>query len=106
LILFLCAAMSVFPRGNSDKKNTVRITGTVRLVGAEPFTQLVISNNEGSWYITDADRSKLKDYQYRTVTVEGVSSEIEMKFANGTPAGTRRELKKIKVIEVKEADLN
>jgi len=104
LLFFLCITAALFPLGNSDKKNTVKITGLVRLVGAEPFTQLVINTPDGNWFIADEERAKLQDLQYRLVTVEGIASEIEMKFANGSSAGKRRELKQIKLIEVHQAE--
>jgi hypothetical protein len=43
---------------------------------------------------------KLRDYQHMTVTVKGIETEIEITFASGLPAGTRRELKKIKIVSV------
>jgi hypothetical protein len=100
----LCVTTALFPGGKSEKKNTVQITGTVRLVGAEPFTELVIRAPDGDWIIAGEDRAKLHDLQYCLVTVEGIPEETELKFASGRPAGKRRELKKIKLIGIHQAE--
>lgn len=90
---------------------TVRITGIVRLVGSEPFSELVITGNliteqsedsalAATWYIASNERNKLNNLQYSTVTVEGDESIRELTFASGIPAGIRRELRNIRIISI------
>jgi hypothetical protein len=98
LLLFACVTAFVSARGN--RENVVTVTGVVRLVGNEPFSEIVITGTDDQWYIAKDEMRKLHDYQHATVTVEGIETVTEMRFASGMPAGTRRELKKIKIISV------
>ncbi|MCL2832749.1 MAG: hypothetical protein FWD78_06235 [Treponema sp.] len=109
LILLMSAILLPAPLAAAGKKDTspqnknipvTQVTGTVRLVGNEPFTQLVISANDKQWYIDSADESKLREFQHRIVTVEGTQTITEMTFANGRPAGTRYTLSNIKIIKI------
>ena len=105
LVLFLLCITALLPAwGNRDREadNVVRVTGVVRLVGTGLFPELVITGPEMEWHITPDDEKKLHDLQHRTVTVEGIETVTEMKFANGLSAGTRRGLKNIKIIAVQE----
>jgi hypothetical protein len=103
-LLMLCITALLPAGGNRDteKANVVRVTGVVRLVGTGLFPELVITGPEMEWHITPDDEKKLHDLQSRTVTVEGIETVTEMKFANGLSAGKRRELKNIKIIAVHE----
>ena len=80
------------------------VSGVVRLVGNEPFTELVISNPEielyMEWYIERDEEYKLKNYQHRKVTVEGVEDVEQLMFASGLAAGERRTIREIKIINV------
>ncbi|MDR2158751.1 MAG: hypothetical protein LBP23_01650 [Treponema sp.] len=70
---------------------TLTVTGTVRLVGNEPFTELVLTDGAGNdWYIDEDSRSLLASRQHRTVTVRGRVRLLEMVLANGRVLGTRR----------------
>ncbi|MCL2442329.1 MAG: hypothetical protein FWD13_02555 [Treponema sp.] len=104
LILFLILfAQSGFAFGNKEKTVSppiVRVTGIVRLVGSEPLYELVISGTEKEWYVARNEMYKLHDLQHRTVTVAGEETVIELRFANGRPAGTRRELRNIVILEI------
>ena len=104
VLLSLCIAALLPAGGNREKEpaNVVRVTGVVRLVGTGLFPELVITGPELEWHITADEEKKLNDLQHRTVTVEGVETVIELRFANGLRAGTRRELKNIKIIAVDE----
>jgi len=103
-LLFLCFAASLSALGAKEedggKAPVVRVTGVVRLVGTANFPELQIKGSQMSWYIAKEDMKKLSDLQYRTVTVEGEETVTEMKFASGISAGTRRELKNIKIISI------
>jgi len=101
LILLILCVSALLPAGGKrdrEKANVVRVTGTVRLVGTGYFPELVITGPEMEWHIAQDEAKKLHDLQHRTVTVEGVETVIELQFANGLSAGTRRELKNIKII--------
>ena len=104
-LFFLCIAPALFGLGKGEKDaaqetKIVRVTGIVRLVGSALFSELVITGSEHEWYVAGEERDKLNDLQHRTVTVEGVETVTELKFANGLPAGIRRELKNIKIINI------
>ena len=98
LLVFLAAVLPA--RGNRDKNTTVRVTGTVRLVGNEPFAELIIQGEDKHWYIAPEDEHTLQDLQHRTVTVEGIETVFELQFASGRPAGERRTLRNIRIITV------
>jgi len=107
-LLFLCfaASLSAFGAKEKDSGKTasvvsiIQVTGIVHLVGNANFPELLISNSQGEWYIVRSEMDKLFDLQYRTVTVEGEEKIAELKFGNGMSAGTRRNLKNIKIISV------
>ena len=101
-IFLLCITVLLFARGGKEKANVVQVTGLIRMVGNEPFTELIISASDAIWHIPKEERAKLQELQHRTVTVEGVETVIELKFASGLSAGQRRELRNIKVIIVQE----
>ena len=67
------------------------VTGTVRLVGNEPFAEPVLTDGAGNnWYIAEEGRSLLVPWQHRTVTVRGRVRLLKMVLANGRVLGTRR----------------
>ena len=107
-LLFLICLTALLPAWGNRENDTVqekkplpvRVTGRVRLVGNEPFPVLVITGHDMQWYINEADVSKLKDLQHRTVTVEGIETVEQLTYANGLPAGERHTLSKIKIISV------
>jgi len=100
--IFLLSIPALLPAlGGRDKVKTVQVTGIVRLVGNEPFSELVVSNEQDAWFIAREEQYKLADFQHRTVTVEGEETVTELKFANGQSAGTRRELRNVRVVAVR-----
>jgi len=100
LPLFLSLAMPLPAGGRKDKEPIVRVTGTVRLVGSAEMPDLVISGPNMEWYVAREDVGKLMDLQHREVIVEGIETVRELRFANGSPAGERRTLSKVKLISV------
>jgi len=116
MLLFLCLAVDISAFGGREKKQPekkiVQITGVVRLVGNEPFTELVVTGTitsaaqtggnetELTWYIANDEKVQLHNLQQRTVIIEGEETVKELTLANGRPAGTRRELFNIKIISV------
>ena len=110
-LLVFCLTLPVFAFGNREKKTeekpaAVRVTGLVRLVGNAPFSELVISDSENAWYIAEDEYNKLFNFQQQVVTVEGEETVMELTFANGRPAGSRRELRNIKVFPVVSDELS
>jgi hypothetical protein len=105
-LLPLFFSLAVFLQADGEEKGgagqypTVQVTGLVRLVGNEPFTELVISTDDNAWFIEGSERYKLNNLQYRTVTVKGIENVIELTFASGIPAGERRTLRDIEIIKV------
>ena len=108
LPLLICLAVSLSASGKKDENaaavqeepKAVRVSGRVRLVGNEPFPELVITGDDREWYIDRDDVPKLRDLQQRTVIVEGMETSRELTFANGMPAGTRFTLKDIRIITI------
>jgi len=78
----------------------VNVTGIVRLVGSGLMPETVITGLDREWYVLGDEDHLLKELQYCTVTVEGYETVVELKFANGFPAGERRTLKDIKIIRI------
>ena len=97
---FLLCITALYAGGKKQEDNVVQITGVVRLVGSGSFPELVITGSDFEWHIANDEKDKLIDLQHRTVTVEGVETVTEMKFAGGLSAGKRRELRKIKIINI------
>jgi hypothetical protein len=102
LLLLSTLSAALYARGDKEesKLQILQITGVVRLVGTDLFPELVITTNNGEWYIANDERDKLHDLQHRTVTVEGEETILELKFASGMPAGTKRILRNVRIIRV------
>jgi len=99
LLLFLCLAAALPAGGKKEKISIVRVSGTVRLVGSAPLSELVITGPDNEWHIAREEGYKLHDLQYRTVTVEGEETVAELKLANGK-SGELRTLSNIKIIAI------
>jgi Flp pilus assembly protein TadD len=84
----------------AEQNIPVRITGRVRLVGNEPFTELVITAQERDYFIEKDEEYKLKELQQRMVTVEGIQTVISLLWASGLPAGNRYSLKDIRILRI------
>ena len=97
---FFCLIIALPAGANREKTVIVQVTGTVRLVGSAPITDLVITGQGMEWYIARNEEYKLKDLQQRVVTVKGSETVQSLSFASGLPAGERRILKNIKIISV------
>jgi hypothetical protein len=116
-----CAAFCVAPLFSSGKKEalsaeqkaarlydtvqsgqTVELTGKIRLVGSEPFPELVLSDDGGhDWYIDRESRGSVSGYEQRSVTVRGKVELKEMVLADGRSLGYRRILSKLVLLEPK-----
>ena len=93
----MAAGLGAPDRG--EKPETLRVTGVVRLVGSGPGMELLLSNEEREWHIDQKDRDKLWNLQHQTVTLEGEERSEDLTFADGRPAGERRYLRNITIIE-------
>lgn len=103
--IFACLWQKGKNAGNAapvENQQFIKVSGIVRLVGNSPFTELVITGPDAEWFIAADDRAKLHDLQQRAVTVEGIETVTELRFGNGLPAGTRRELRNIRIINTNE----
>jgi hypothetical protein len=77
----------------------VEITGLVQLLGNEPFTELVLSDEEGRpWYIAPEDRPLLAGREQQRVRVRGTLELRPLILADGTPVGTRRILRGVSIV--------
>jgi hypothetical protein len=86
--------------GQAGQNLLVLITGRVRLVGNEPFTELVITGQDRDWFIERSEAYKLRDLQQQIVTVEGIETVTSLRWASGLPAGNRYSLKNIRIIRI------
>jgi len=99
LFFFICIT-ALLPAFGRNEVKTVQVTGVVRLIGTSLFPEIVVTGSDMEWHIAKDEINKLFDLQHRTVTVEGQETVTELRFANGLPAGTRRELRNIRIVTV------
>ena len=77
----------------------VIVVGVVRRVGAEPFSELVITDSdETDWYIAPDSVPLLRGLEQRPVRVQGVLALRRMTLADGRDLPARRELSQIEVL--------
>lgn len=78
----------------------VLIHGRIRLIGNEPFSQLILTDDAGKdWYVSDDDRPRLRNLEQRRVSL---TAEVEIKpmiLANGKHMEDRRILKNIELVQ-------
>ena len=107
LIVIACTSAALIHAGGSNDPQaptppkTVQVSGRVRLVVNEPFTRLVITNEDNEWQIDQKDQQKLWPLQQQLVTVKAKEYYQDLTFANGSPAGRQYFLKDIKIITPK-----
>ncbi|MDR3147939.1 MAG: hypothetical protein LBU00_06150 [Treponema sp.] len=78
----------------------VELEGRVRLLGAEPFPDLVLTDGTGQdWYLEGPARRALQAYEQRTVRVRGRVELREMVLANGRSLGIRRGLSELRLLD-------
>lgn len=86
-------------RGLKDGQ-TVTVTGTLRRVGNEPFSRLVVTDADGrDWYLAQEDEAAVGLREQRQVSVEGTLRLLPMTLANGKKLPDRRELTKVRLLE-------
>jgi hypothetical protein len=78
----------------------VELEGRVRLLGAEPFPDLVLTDGTGQdWYLEGPARRTLQAYEQQTVRVRGRVELREMILANGRSLGLRRSLSELRLLD-------
>jgi hypothetical protein len=78
----------------------VELEGRVRLLGNEPFPDLVLTGPDGQdWYREDSRRGLFRSYEQRTVRVRGRVELTELTLANGRSLGFRRRLLDAELLE-------
>jgi hypothetical protein len=76
------------------------LRGRIRLVGNEPFTELVLSDEEGNdWFIEDPARNSLVHRQHEVLTLRGEAAYRDLLLASGRRMGVRKILRNITVVE-------
>jgi hypothetical protein len=76
----------------------VTVSGKVRRLGSDPFSFLVITDNdEKDWYLDEAGSLLLMPYEQMNVGVAGVVEMMEMILANGKSLGFRRILTQVTI---------
>ena len=84
---------------NALEGQLVELSGRVRLVGNEPFPELVLTGEDGqSWFIAPEDRTVLSAYEQRIVTIRGRVKLQELILANGQKLETRRILSEVTLV--------
>jgi hypothetical protein len=77
----------------------VELSGLVRLLGSEPFPDLVLTGGDGEdWYIEGSGREILRSYEQRSLRVRGRVELREMILANGKSLGLRRVLWDLEIL--------
>lgn len=66
------------------------VSGTIRRVGNEPFSRLVISDTESrDWYIDYEEQEQLAGFEQRDASFRGRAFAQDMLLANGQKTGVR-----------------
>ncbi len=77
----------------------VELSGIVRVVGNEPFTETVITDSDGhDWFVDSSSAGLLKGMEHKPVTVTGTVERKPMILANGKKLGDRRVLRDLTVL--------
>jgi hypothetical protein len=78
----------------------VTVEGTVRRVGSEPFSRIVVTDTEDQdWYIAVAEESALSGYEQVRVRVRGRLELRKMILADGKELPDQRELADVELLE-------
>jgi hypothetical protein len=94
------SAVPLSDSGAAPEAEPITIRGTIRLLGNEPFPELVLTDAEGNdWYLDGDAREKAKPYQHRELTLRGRLEYKEMTLANGMSMGIRRLLRDAVILE-------
>ena len=109
LLLALCGCLFARPapesateqRIDAEEGDIMTVTGVVRLVGAEPFADVVITDDQDvDWYVLPQDLRTLAGLEQQRVRVQGVLTYRRMTLADGRELPQRRELTDLELLEV------
>ena len=88
------------PEGLIYDGDQVELAGRVRLVGSEPFPDLVLTGEDGKdWYLEGPDRQALRSREQQIIRLRGRVELREMVLANGRSLGFRRFLRDVEILE-------
>jgi hypothetical protein len=88
-----------------DGGKETEVSGTVRTVGSMPFTELVVTDGDGTdWFIDKDEKAKLSERSGQRVRVRGRAYCSDLVLANGSKAGVRRTLKNVEILPPLAAD--
>ena len=111
-VIIFCMSVPLFARGAKDSEpqiiqvspeaavadtygkiangDTIKVSGRVRLVGSEPFSEMIITDRKGrDWHIAPESRGSLANKEQQTVRVRGRVEIKEMIMADGRLLGYR-----------------
>jgi hypothetical protein len=78
----------------------VEVSGRVRLVGSDPFPDLVITGGDDQdWYLEGPDRQAVRSFEQRELRVRGRVELREQVLANGRSLGFRRFLRDVEILD-------
>jgi hypothetical protein len=78
----------------------VELSGQIRLLGSEPFPDLVLTDPEGrDWYMERQYRQILQSYEHQMVSIRGKVELRDMVLANGYSLGIRRFLSDVELVK-------
>jgi hypothetical protein len=94
------SAPGAAPAPPAPDAEIITIRGVIRLLGNEPFPELVLTDSDGSdWYLDGDAKEKTRPYQHREITLRGQPEYKEMTLANGMSMGMRRFLRDAVILE-------
>lgn len=102
LTLLLMVTYADSPLNMYDSMDTKEITvkGIVRLVGNEPFTNLVITDEKSQdWYLDNEYKNLFLPYQQKVIIVKGIVHIKKQVLANGKEIEPKLMLKNVLLIE-------
>lgn len=105
--LFICfslfALTGAYGQGHKEaaqNNSRIRLEGTLRLVGNEPFTSLILTDSGGQdWYIDAKDQKELLLLQQQHVVIEGTLTVKKMILADGRELPDRKIVSDITIIK-------
>ena len=78
----------------------VAVEGLVRRVGADPFSHIVITDDDGEdWYVTREDEHLFAGLEQQRVSVRGAVRLRRLVLADGRELGSRRELVEVEILQ-------
>ncbi len=87
------------PWARAEAGEIILVAGTVRLVGNEPLTALVLTDADGKdWYLDEEGKKLLMPFLQKPALVRGKVALKEMILANGTILESRRILTEVEIV--------